>query len=235
METDTIEFNASEQYGDWFFHCHILYHMMAGMGRIFSYENSPPNPLLNDPEKAIKKVYADDRRFYLGARIGLETNGSDGEVSLMNTRWKINAEWRLGFNSRAGYETESHIGRYLDPKQFLFLYTGWDWRYRQENEAETNIFGQSVSKDDRLAACLGLQYTLPFFIVADVRVDHTGYFRLQLERDDIAVTKRLRLWGMFNTDLEYAAGVRYIITKYISASAHYDSDMGFGAGIIATY
>ena len=24
METDTIEFNASERYGDWFFHCHIL-------------------------------------------------------------------------------------------------------------------------------------------------------------------------------------------------------------------
>ena len=25
--------------GDWMFHCHILYHMMAGMTRIFS--NSP--------------------------------------------------------------------------------------------------------------------------------------------------------------------------------------------------
>lgn len=35
METDTIEFHASEKYGDWYFHCHILYHMMSGMGRIF--------------------------------------------------------------------------------------------------------------------------------------------------------------------------------------------------------
>jgi FtsP/CotA-like multicopper oxidase with cupredoxin domain len=42
METDTLEFAATES-GDWFFHCHILYHMMSGMGRIFSYENSPPN------------------------------------------------------------------------------------------------------------------------------------------------------------------------------------------------
>jgi FtsP/CotA-like multicopper oxidase with cupredoxin domain len=25
METDTIEFNANAD-GDWFFHCHILYH-----------------------------------------------------------------------------------------------------------------------------------------------------------------------------------------------------------------
>ena len=38
METDTLEFNANAD-GDWFFHCHILYHMMSGMGRVFSYEN----------------------------------------------------------------------------------------------------------------------------------------------------------------------------------------------------
>lgn len=31
METDTVEFAPTES-GDWFFHCHILYHMMSGMG-----------------------------------------------------------------------------------------------------------------------------------------------------------------------------------------------------------
>ena len=30
MERDTIEFNANV-YGNWFFHCHVLYHMMSGM------------------------------------------------------------------------------------------------------------------------------------------------------------------------------------------------------------
>ena len=40
METDTLEFAATES-GDGFFHCHILYHMMSGMGRAFSYESSP--------------------------------------------------------------------------------------------------------------------------------------------------------------------------------------------------
>jgi FtsP/CotA-like multicopper oxidase with cupredoxin domain len=40
METDTIEF-AANQSGNWFFHCHILFHMMAGMGRVFTYTNSP--------------------------------------------------------------------------------------------------------------------------------------------------------------------------------------------------
>jgi hypothetical protein len=84
-------------------------------------------------------------------------------------------------------------------------------------------------------AHFGIQYTLPWFIVADVSIDHTGYFRLQFKRDDIAITKRLRLWGMWNADLEYAAGARYIMTKYISASTHYDSDMGFGLGLTVTY
>lgn len=40
---------------------------------------------------------------------------------------------------------------------------------------------------------------------------------------------------MWNTDLEYAVGARYILTKYISLSAHYDSDMGPGIGVAVTY
>ncbi|MFT3948350.1 MAG: multicopper oxidase domain-containing protein [Agriterribacter sp.] len=234
VETDTLEFNASEQYGDWFFHCHILYHMMAGMGRIFSYENSPPNPQIPDTKAALKKVYADDRRFFPGAEIGLESNGSDGEITLMNTRWKFSTEWRLGLNDKKGYETESHFGRYIDRNQFLFGYIGWDWRYRSEDH-DKNIFGVSSTKNARHVAHLGIQYTLPFWIIADASLDHTGYFRLQFKREDIAVTRRLRLWGMWNTDKEYAIGTRYIISKYLSASAHYDSDMGLGAGIAVTY
>jgi hypothetical protein len=234
METDTLEFNASEVYGNWFFHCHILYHMMAGMGRIFTYGNSPPNPQIPDPAKALKKIYADDRRFYLGAEIGLESNGSDGAATLMNTRWKLSTEWRLGLNKKKGYETESHFGRYLDHKQFLFGYIGWDWRDRTEHDNK-NIFGTSNTKNTRHVAHLGLQYTLPMWIIADVSLDHTGYFRMQFKREDIALTKRLRLWAMWNTDKEYAIGTKYIITKYISASTHYDSDMKLGAGITVRY
>ena len=40
---------------------------------------------------------------------------------------------------------------------------------------------------------------------------------------------------MANTDKEYMAGFRYIITKYFGLSTHYDSDMGFGAGITVNY
>lgn len=235
METDTIEFHAGEDYGDWYFHCHILYHMMAGMGRIFSYTNPAPQQIFDNPKAALKKVYAEDRRYYLGAEIGLESNSSDGEISFMNTHWKMSAEWRAGYNRSNGFETESHFGRYIDHNQFLLVYAGWDWRYRQSETAEQNIFGLTSTKNDRGVLHAGIQYTLPWFIVANASIDHTGYFRLQFKREDIALTKRIRLWGMWNSDREYAIGARYIMTKYLSASSHYDSDMGFGAGLTFTY
>jgi hypothetical protein len=40
---------------------------------------------------------------------------------------------------------------------------------------------------------------------------------------------------MWNTDKEYTTGFRYILSKYVSVSSHYDSDMGIGAGITVTY
>ncbi len=118
METDTLEFAATES-GDWFFHCHILYHMMAGMGRVFSYENSPPNPEIPNPKLAQRKLFADDRAFHTMAENDFATNGNDGELMVSNTRWSIGTEWRLGYHDRHGYETETHIGRYIGKMQWL--------------------------------------------------------------------------------------------------------------------
>ena len=246
MERDTIEFKASEAGGDWFFHCHILYHMMSGMGRVFSYENSPPNPELPHPEHAYKMLKADDRMLHPMARIGIETNGSDGEIMLANTRYRFTTEWRIGFDKEMGYESESHFGRYIGRNQWLFPYIGWDFRKRTIDPMDKNLFGQSLapgnnlfgqnnSKNFRHVFHLGLQYTLPMLIVADASVDHKGNVRFQLMREDIPVSKRLRFQFMVNTDKEYMAGFRYITTKYISLSTHYDSDMGYGAGLTLTY
>lgn len=58
METDTLEF-AANQSGDWFFHCHILYHMMAGMGNVLSYANSlliPIYQILLKPGEVLKRI-----------------------------------------------------------------------------------------------------------------------------------------------------------------------------------
>ncbi|HEY4286701.1 MAG TPA: multicopper oxidase domain-containing protein [Puia sp.] len=239
METDTLEFAATES-GDWFFHCHILYHMMSGMGRIFHYTDSSgsafsPIPGIDDPRKALKRIYSDDRKIRPMARAGLESNGSDGEIMLANTRYRFQSEWRIGTDARKGYESESHFGRYLGKMQYWLPYVGWDLRYRRDSRPEKNLFGQTDTKDHRNVFCFGLQYTLPMLLVADWRVDQRGNLRLQLAREDVAVTSRLRLSFMVNTDKEYMAGLRYILTKYIGLSTHYDSDMGLGAGLTFNY
>ncbi len=237
METDTIEFAASEDGGDWFFHCHILYHMMAGMGRIFSYENSPPNPEIPNPKLAQRKLFADDRKFHFMAENDFATNGNDGMAMLANTRWSIGTEWRLGYNNMHGYETETHIGRYLGKMQWLMPFIGFDWRYREmeQDDMEENIFGQSNTKDNRSVLSVGLEYTLPMLIKAQAEVFTDGNFRLQFERMDIPVSKRVRMDLMWNTDKEYMVGLRYIIERNFSVRTHYDSDMGFGVGVGLNY
>lgn len=253
MERDTIEFAASEPGGDWFFHCHILYHMMSGMGRVFSYEHSPPNPDLPDPTKALQKLFDDDREFHLMGRVGLESNGSDGEAMYTNTRWKLQTIWHMGYHDRHGYEVETVVGRYLDRMQWWFAYVGFDYHFKREGNPpknffslegsprnifgseENNWFGQKSNKLHRKAVTAGIAYTLPLLFVADFRIDSDAKLRLQLGREDIPLTSRLRLNLMLNTDKEYLTGFRYIVTKYLSFSTHYDSDMGFGAGFTLNY
>ncbi|PWS28481.1 copper oxidase [Pedobacter yonginense] len=236
MERDTIEFAATEPGGDWFFHCHILYHMMSGMGRVFSYENSPANPEIPNPRLAQRKLFSDDREFHLMGNIGLESNGSDGEVMLANTRYRFSSEFRLGLKSEHGNEVETYFGRYIGKMQWFMPFIGFDYHYNSMgNTAEKNMFGQLSNQMNRKAAVIGAQYILPMLVTAEARLDSKGKFRFQLMREDMPLSKRLRLNIMGNTDKEYMAGLRYIVTKYFSFSTHYDSDMGYGGGITLTY
>lgn len=236
METDTLEFYANTD-GDWFFHCHILYHMMSGMGRVLSYEHQPPNPLIPNPKYAYRRLKADDRKFHFMVRNDFASNGNDGEWMLQNTRWNIGTEWRLGYNVRHGFETETHVGRYFGKMQWLMPFVGFDYRYRKlgHNGVEKNLFGQKNSKDNRILASVGVAYTLPMLIVIQLEIYHDGNVRLQLMREDIPIARRVRLGFMVNTDMEYMVDLRYILTKNIGFRTHYDSDMGFGLGLSLNY
>ena len=236
METDTLEFNANVE-GDWFFHCHILYHMMSGMGRVFTYENQAANPLIPKPKLAQRKLFADDRKFHLMAENDFATNGNDGMLMLQNTRWSIGTEWRLGYNAMHGYETETHIGRYIGKMQWFMPFIGFDWRYRKfgMDEVEKNIFGQTNTKDNRSLLSLGFNYTLPMLVRLQSEVFTDGNIRFQLSREDIPLSKRLRGMFMVNTDKEYMGGIDYIFGKNIRGRVHYDSDMGWGVGIGLNY
>ena len=238
METDTLEFSANVG-GDWFFHCHILYHMMSGMGRVFSYENQEKNPLIPNPKLAQRKLFADDRKCHFMAENDFATNGNDGHAMLSNTRWNLGTEWRLGYDNSMGYETETHIGRYIGKMQWFMPFVGFDWRMREHkgqlNYQDKNIFGQKDTKDNRTMISAGFNYTLPMLIVLESEVFMNGNVRLQLMREDIPITKRLRAGFMINTDKEYMVELGYIINRFMRVRTHYDSDMGFGAGLTLNY
>lgn len=235
METDSIEFLANTE-GDWFFHCHILYHMMAGMNRVFAVGDYK-NPLLPDKAKAYKMLQRESNMLHFMIQNDFASNGNDGELMLQNARWSLTTEWRLGYNNMHGYETETHLGRYVDRMQWFKPFIGFDWRYRKMgmNEEEKNIFGQKNEKDNRAALSLGFTYLLPMLVNFQAEVYQDGIVRLQLMREDIPLSKRWRGGFMINTDKEYMADLRYILSRNFSIRGHYDSDMGWGAGLVVNY
>ena len=234
METNIIEFEANAE-GDWFFHCHILYHMMAGMNRVFEVGDYK-NPLLEDKAKAYKHLQHESNMLHFMAQNDFATNGNDGEAMVQNTRWSLGTEWRLGYNDEHGYELETHLGRYIGKMQWLMPFVGFDWRYRKMGEeGEKNLFGQENNKDERRAVSLGVLYTLPMLINFQAEIYQDGIVRLSLMREDIPVSKRLRAGFMVNTDREYVLGLNYIIGKHFGIRTHYDSDMGFGVGLMLNY
>ena len=235
METDTIEFLANAE-GDWFFHCHILYHMMAGMNRVFSYEKQEVNPYLPNKKWAYKKLQSESNKLHFMAENDFASNGNDGMAMLQNTRWSFGTEWRLGYHDEHGYETETHIGRYIGKNQWFMPFVGFDWRYRKQNGViEKNLFGQTNTKDQRAILSLGAEYTLPMLVKLQGEVYADGNVRFQLMREDIPLTPRLRWAFMVNTDKEYMTGFKYIATRNIGITTHYDSDMGIGFGATLNY
>ena len=236
MDTQVIEFNAAEKTrGNWFFHCHILYHMMSGMGRIFTYEDSPPNPQLPHPMQALQHVYEMDRKWYLSVNNDFATNGNIGNLEFGGTRWSMQGEWKIGYKDTRGYEAEGRLGRYIGEKQWLYPYIGADWTCRKGEAGERNMFRQTTKKDREMDGTLGARYMLPLLLIADARIDTDGKVRLQLERDDIPLTPRLRLSFSLNTDRDYSVGLHYILTSHLSVSTNYDKNLHWGVGLMLTY
>ncbi|MBK6749452.1 MAG: multicopper oxidase domain-containing protein [Acidobacteria bacterium] len=225
MEEDVIEFDANEE-KDWFFHCHILYHMMSGMGRVFSYENSPPNTQVA-PTKQNWNFFKkeDERMVHTMFNVAAQSNGIFGHAMVMNNYYF--GATKFHFNPKHGFESENRLGRFIDKAQFLNIYAGFEFN-REENHAmhrwENEVFGT-----------LGFEYTLPMFVKADARVTTQGKFRLQLSREDIPLSKRLRIDAMWNTDKEYEVGFRYILTKRLQLTGNYYNHYGLGAGLTYNY
>ncbi|WP_087137976.1 multicopper oxidase domain-containing protein [Elizabethkingia meningoseptica] len=236
METVTIEFPANQD-GDWFFHCHILYHMMAGMGRIFSYEDSKPNPYLTNPKKDWKDFLKDNHMWAHTATVAIESRSTHAALRVGDARYELQGELHTGYTKSNGYEAELKFGRYIGKFQWLYPYIGFQSRSRTDDPGENRktMFGQFAEHDKRHVFAAGFQYILPWLVTADTSIDQNGKVRLQLQREDIPISPRIRGSFMVNTDKEYRMGLSYILQKWLQVSSHYDSDMGWSAGLTLVY
>lgn len=223
METVTIEFYANEE-KDWFFHCHILYHMLAGMARIVSYDETSPEPIGSDK---YRPLVSEDEAIYTYGSAAVHSQGTRGYFSFSNNNYLLDFTGRVSW--RGDYETETHLARYIDAQQFLSVYVGSDIRNNK------NISREKNSITIRQAFEAGVMYLLPFFVQSELRIDHTARVRFQVSRSDMPFTSRILFDWMVNTEKEYYLGLRYILTKYISLSANYDSDYKSGGGLTFTY
>ena len=225
METATIEFEANAEQ-DWFFHCHILYHMMSGMARIVSYEGSDQNEFA---KTGYKKLKEEDNALYPWYDLSVHSQGAWLNGNISNNKNALEFEGRATW--KGNFETETHLLRYLDKKQFLAIYVGFDYR----NNKTLPLSDKTNSKDNRHVFDAGFYYLLPLMIRSEWRVDNTGRLRLQLERRDLPLSNNFFFDWRVNTDREYTLSFRYMIAKSFSISTNYDSDYKWGAGLTWHY
>jgi len=214
LGTQIIEFEANE-YNDWFFHCHILYHAKSGMARVVSYEDKE---LDVDLKKIRHKLYKDS--WYPTFKGTAQSHMTDGVAVLSNSKNIISTTWQVGWQEVEGseYDMEFAYDRYFN--RYFNLFTGVNFT----NDFERGIFG--------------MRYLLPFNIESALRVDSEGEFRIELAQG-LQLTTRFGIFGGIQYDTkskeEWLLGGKYTLSKNTALTAQYHSDFGAGAGMEFRY
>jgi hypothetical protein len=214
LATQIIEFEANE-YNDWFFHCHILYHAKAGMARVVSYEDRELDLHL---KKIRHKLYKD---LWYPTVIGTaQSHMTDGIAVFSNSRNILSTKWQVGWQrvDETEYDIELAYDRYF-------------------NRYFTGFAGLNLTDDDE-RGIFGIRYLLPFNIESILRIDSEGEFRIELTQG-LQLTKRFGIFGDFEYDTEskeeWTLGGKYTLSKNISLIGQYHSDFGAGAGLEFRY
>jgi FtsP/CotA-like multicopper oxidase with cupredoxin domain len=215
MSTTVIEFDASEV-GDWFFHCHLLYHMKSGMARMVHYENFEINPRLASIRP---NLYKDS--WYFWGQADILSSMTEGFLMLSNTRNIVTADWEGGWQNVDETEWEGILtwDRYIN--RFFSFFAGAD------------LLGEE-SELDKTRGVLGFRYLLPFNIESSIWLDTDAGVRINLDRE-FELTPRLMLIGEVEYDAherwEGSVSLSYMIHKNFSIISRWHSEYNWGAGV----
>lgn len=164
--TRTIEVYANEP-GQWMLHCHNLYHMHAGMGRVLNYLSFKPSPEVTAHQA--HDAHAHDDFFYAGqfqiatnrAELGLRASQTWNEYEL---RAESTNQSKRSFDLQDKWEFEGDA-----------LYRRWLGNYSNLTVGGTAYLGRGY-------AIAGLGVTLPMMIDAKFFLNNEGKLRLDLNR-----------------------------------------------------
>ncbi|GER60089.1 hypothetical protein ULMA_21970 [Patiriisocius marinus] len=233
MQKMTIEFygNNGDEAGDWFFHCHILYHMMGGMARVVSYD-TPRDPRMD--EFPASKIIEETNKWYTWGMADVASHTTGFNLLTSNIRNQFNASFEYGWNENM--EGEFTYERYLH--DYLRVFGG----VNIENESPDSLDEFSTT------AVVGVRYLTPYLFNLDVRVDNKlrprigvgrsimifpklsvfGYYEYQIDLgfvDDLPMNKD------FTSETVWSAGAEYMLSRNFSLMGSYDNRFGAGGGL----
>ena len=220
MSTTVIEFNANEV-GDWFFHCHLLYHMKAGMARMVHYDNfETPLSVTN----IRPQLYKDSWYFWGEAEV--LSNMTEGFFRAANTRHTLTGMWEYGWQEVEENEWEGLITWDYYINRFFTVFTGIDF------------LGEGSETDDTRGV-LGITYLLPLNIQSFYWLDTDGGGRFMFKKE-FTLTPRLAFFGdaeydTHDSEWEAKAGLDYTLSKSISLTGQWHSDFGWGLGAVIRF
>jgi len=215
MSTTVIEFYGNEV-GDWFFHCHLLYHMKSGMSRVIHYEQyKAPAEVAG----VRHKIYKDPLYFYGMADILYSM--TEGELTLANSRWDVSAAWEVGWQGVNETDWEGLFTADYHFNRFTSFFTGVD------------VEGEG-SESEETRGVIGFSYLLPLNLEFGAWADTDGGGRFMFEKE-LELTPRLGLHGevQYDTHEQWEGKVQlgYLINKEFSVLANWHSEYGFGVGL----
>lgn len=213
--TTVIEFSA-EEFGDWFFHCHLLYHMESGMARVIHYQDFTLNPAT---AAVRQRLYHDTYQLY--GQVDALSQMAQGALVYANARHIFSAVWQSGWE-RVGdmnWQVTPTYDYYLN--RFASVFAGADF------EGVGNRF-------EKHEGIFGLRYRMPLNITSRVWVDTAGQFQFAVAKR-LELTPRLAVFSEAEYDTkehwEIRAGTSYLMTKHFSLMGQWHSQFGWGGGL----
>jgi len=234
MQKVVIEF-YNEEYGDWFFHCHVLYHMMGGMARVFSYDTPRDERMKDYP---VQKLVDETDHYYSWGRARLGSNFN--ELNFMSSNIRNEFGLRAEFDYDKNTEIEVNYNRYLN--DWVRVYAGVNTETSTPDSYDTfNTVG-----------LVGVKYFTPYRFNVGVSMDHQLRPRIRLDRE-LLIFPRFFLEGeyeyradfgwvndlednkSFESETQWLVGLSYILSRNFSIQANYNNRYGWGGGLLARF